>query len=241
MNIALIFAGGVGNRMNSKSKPKQFLELNGKPIIIHTLEKFEEHHEIDKILVVCNENWIDYLDTLLKKYQIKKVEWIIKGGNTSQHSIRNGLFKLEEVFEDVSQIVVLIHDGVRPFISEKNISENIKCVKKYGNAITAVKATETVVCVENESTIKEIYDRGNCYLARAPQSFYLGDIISAHKKLILDGDPEVVDSATLMAKYGNELHIIEGQTENIKITTPVDFYVFRAIAEAKENSQIWGL
>lgn len=241
MNIALIFAGGTGQRMNTKTKPKQFLELNGKPIIIHTLDKFESHPLIDAIVVVCVEEWIPYMKSLLEKYYIKKVKWVVAGGVTGQMSIRNGLYALWNDNEVEKNAFVLIHDGVRPLIDEDTITQNIACAQEFGNAVTVTAATETIINVTQDKKVSHILDRSVCKLARAPQTFRLSDIVSAHQKAEQDGVENMIDSAMLMTRYGFTLHTVEGPIENIKITTPSDFYIFRAIYEAQENSQIWGL
>lgn len=242
MNVALIFAGGVGKRMNSKGKPKQFLELNGKPIIIHTVEHFETHKQIDSIVIVCVAEWIEYLENLLKKFNIRKVVKIVEGGLTAQESTRRGLYAIEDIYSDkIKETIVLIHDGVRPLINEQLITDNIDTVKKYGNAITVVPAIETIISVNSNDEIQNVMERSKCRLARAPQSFWLKDILMAQKKAQKDQLSEIIDSASLMKYYGITLHTVEGPIENIKITSPSDFYIFRAIVEAKENSQIWGL
>ena len=240
MNTALIFAGGAGRRMHSAGKPKQFLELHGKPIIIHTLEHFDRHPEIDAIAVVCIAGWVDYLKELLVRFHIKKVRWIVPGGETSQESTRAGLGILEANC-DPRDTIVLIHDGVRPLITEKVISDNIAAVKEYGNAITAAPAIETIITVDENEDVTELIDRQSCRLARAPQSFYLSDIIAMHQKAMADNYDKMIDSASLMIHYGQKLHLVEGPAENIKITTPSDFYIFKAIQEARENMQILGL
>ena len=240
MNTALIFAGGAGRRMHSAGKPKQFLELHGKPIIIHTLEHFDRHPEIDAIAVVCIAGWVDYLKELLVRFHIKKVRWIVPGGETSQESTRAGLGILEANC-DPRDTIVLIHDGVRPLITEKVISDNIAAVKEYGNAITAAPAIETIITVDENEDVTELIDRQSCRLARAPQSFYLSDIIAMHQKAMADNYDKMIDSASLMIHYGVKLHLVEGPAENIKITTPSDFYIFQAIQEARENMQILGL
>ena len=240
MNTALIFAGGAGRRMNSAGKPKQFLELHGKPIIIHTLEHFDRHPEIDAIAVVCIAGWIDYLKDLLIRFHIKKVRWIVPGGETSQESTRAGLGILEANC-DPEDTIVLIHDGVRPLITEKLISDNIAAVKEYGNAITAAPAIETIITVDGNEDVTELIDRQSCRLARAPQSFRLKDIIAMHQRALADNYDEMIDSASLMIHYGVKLHLVSGPAENIKITTPSDFYIFKAIQEARENMQILGL
>lgn len=241
MAVALIFAGGTGSRMNSKSKPKQFLNLYGKPIIIHTLEHFEYSAEIDSIAVVCRENWIDYLKEQIKHNYFEKIRWIVPGGETSQQSIYNGLKAIWDSCENPKETIVLIHDGVRPLINEKLISDNVAAVKQYGSAITVTKAVETVIQTNDNNEIVDVPNRKYAKIAKAPQSFYLSDIMAAHEKAIADNLFTMIDSASLMMHYGHKLHTVDGPVENIKITTPSDFYIFRAIYEARENSQIFGL
>lgn len=240
MNIAVIFAGGAGKRMNSKVKPKQFLELRGKPIIIHTLEHFENHNEIDCIIVVCIEGWIDYLTELLKKYNIKKVVRIVPGGETGQLSIKNGLEIAKEISKGEKSIV-LIHDGVRPLINRELITNNIYTVEQFGSAITSAKVVETIMEVSNQGNIEYIPTRENSRYARAPQSFWLDEIYEAHKRALEDEITDFIDSCTMMQHYGHSLHLIDGPADNMKITTPEDFYIARAILDAKENEQIYGI
>lgn len=239
MNIGLIFAGGSGVRMNTKGMPKQFLQMNGKAIIIHTLEYFEKCMDIDAIVVVCLKEYIGYLDNLLKINRISKVKKIVPGGTCGQESIYHGLCAAEELAE--GDDIVLIHDGVRPLISEDLLSNSIKMVKEKGNAITVTPATETIIQADEKQTITNIIDRKSCYIAKAPQSFYLEDILKVHRQAIKDNKTDRIDSASLMKEYGYELHTLEGSNENIKITNPSDFYILRAILEARENSQIFGL
>lgn len=239
MNIGLIFAGGSGVRMNTKGMPKQFLQMNGKAIIIHTLEYFERCKDIDTIVVVCLEEYIEYLQSLLSANRITKVKRIVPGGKCGQESIYHGLCAAEEIAD--GEDIVLIHDGVRPLISEELLSSSIQMVKEKGNAITVTPATETIVQTENGETISNIIDRKSCYIAKAPQSFYLKDILKVHRQAIVDNKCDCIDSASLMREYGYSLNLLEGSNENIKITNPSDFYILRAILEARENSQIFGL
>ncbi len=238
MNTALVFAGGTGQRMKSVTKPKQFLELYGKPIIIYTIELFENNPEVDGIVVVCLESWIPYLEKLLVKFQITKVKAIVPGGTSGQASIRNGINKLHELYSD--DTIVMIHDGVRPLITEQTITDNIAGVKRYGNCITTAPAIETIALKTESELVGEIIERSRAVMARAPQSFRLGEIFEAHCNAIKEDKEDFIDSACLMKYYGHELHIIEGPSENIKITTPTDFYCFRAIVDSRENSQIFG-
>ena len=239
MNIAVIFAGGSGNRMHTKSRPKQFLEYNGKPIIIYTLELFDNHPMIDGIVVVCIESWIPFLEKLLKKFEINKVVRIVKGGTTGQESIYHGLVAAEHVSVGNQDAVVLIHDGVRPLITEETITENINTVKDLGNCITCIPATETFI-VKKEDGGLEIPTRANSLIARAPQSFFLKDIIGVHRKAINEGRNDYIDSCTMMSHYGYKMNTIIGPMENIKITTPTDFFIFKAMVEVHENQQIFG-
>ena len=239
MNIALVFAGGTGTRMKGSDKPKQFLTLNGKPIIIYTIEHFEKHPEIDGIVVVCKEDWIEYLNEQLEKYEIKKVKSVVPGGATGQASIRNGLFKIREIAGvPSSEVIVLIHDGVRPLIDEAVITANIESVRKNGNAITVVPAIETIIETDEKGDISKVADRKMCKLARAPQSFVLSDIIEAHERSLAEKKEEMIDSAMLMQHYGAVLHTVEGPVENIKITTPMDYHLFKALVNGKNASYI---
>lgn len=240
MNIAVIFAGGVGSRMHSKERPKQFLEMYNKPIIIHTIEHFENHPMIDAIVVVCVEDWIDYCKSLLYKFRIEKVKAVVSGGATGQLSIYNGLKAAKEISGDEKSIV-LIHDGVRPLINDKIITDNINSVKENGSAITTAVVKETILVVnDGTSTIDYVPSRKNSRVARAPQSFWLDDILTAHEKALSEGITDCIDSCTMMQHYGFNLFLVDGPGENIKITTPEDFYTMRAILEAKENAQIYG-
>ena len=241
MNIPVIFAGGSGTRMNTKSRPKQFLDLNGKPIIIYTIELFDNHPDIDAIIVVCLESWIPFLEKMLKKFEINKVVRVISGGTTGQDSIYKGLCAAE-VFayeHNDENPIVLIHDGVRPLITDDTITENIAKVKDCGSCITCVPAIETVIVDQHDGSLV-IPKRSDCMMARAPQSFYLKDIIGAHRKSQQEDKCDFIDSCSMMSHYGHKLGIIIGPMENIKITTPTDYFVLRAMVEVHENQQIFG-
>ena len=240
MNIGVIFAGGTGSRMRSKEKPKQFLEIYNKPIIIYTLEHFEENDEIDAVVISCLESWIPYLNKLLERYRISKVKKIVQGGVTGQVSIYNGLCAAKEVAGD-EKTIVLIHDGVRPLINKELLSSNIACVRENGSSITTGIVKETILVIGENNEIEQVPSRAKSRVAKAPQCFWLNDILEAHEKAKKDGRSDFIDSCTLMQYYGYHLTMTDGPYENIKITTPDDFYMMRAILEAKENAQIYGL
>ena len=240
-NVAVIFAGGTGQRMNTRTRPKQFLELHGKPIIVYTLEVFDQHKEIDGIVLVMLESWIGYTEELVRKYGLKKVRKIVPGGSSGQESIYNGLKGAAEFYGD--EDIVLIHDGVRPLIDEDTITENIRSVKERGTAITVTAAIETITMKDETGAVGTIIDRSQCQLARAPQSFRLGHILGVHERARSEegGADRFIDSASMMKYYGYKLYTVEGRPENIKITTPSDYYIFRAMVDARESSQIFGI
>lgn len=238
MNIAVIFAGGSGQRMRTKDIPKQFLEMHRKPIIIYTLELFERNPEIDAIVIACIEEWIDYLKELLYKYRIEKVKKIVPGGNTGQMSIYCGLEAAKEV-SGGQDAVVLIHDGVRPLINDKVIGDNIASVRKHGSAITTSTVQETILVVNDDESIDYVPERNHSRVAKAPQSFWLNEILDAHYKAQKEGIIDYIDSCTLMKHYGYRLFLVDGPSENIKITTPSDFFVMRAFLDAQENQQLF--
>ena len=237
-NLAIIFAGGTGRRMHTTSRPKQFLEYQGKPIIIYTLELFDNHPMIDGIVVACVEEWIPFLKKMLKKFEINKVKAIVTGGETGQESIYKGLVAAKSISESADDIV-LIHDGVRPLITEQTITDNIEMVNKEGSCITCVPATETFIVSQPGGGL-EIPTRANSLIARTPQSFYLKDILSAHEQARAEGRNDFIDSCSMMHHYGYKLGRVIGPMENIKITTPTDYFIFKAMVEVHENQQIFG-
>lgn len=240
MNIAIIFAGGVGRRMNNTGLPKQFLKIHNIPIIIHTLKVFEKCNEIDAIVIACVSSHMDYMQEIIEEYRITKVKKIVEGGETGQLSIYNALKAAKKIGKDKDDIV-LVHDGVRPIIDSDLIIRNIETVKKYGSAISSVPQKETTIMLEKEKKkIENITDREYTYIARAPQSFYLNELLECHEKILKEGENNCIDSASLMMRYGKKLAIVECNTDNIKITTPDDYYIVKAILEARENKQIFG-
>ena len=238
MNIAVIFAGGVGSRMKTKDgTPKQFLEIDGVPILIYTLRNFQYSEEIDAIVVVMKEGYLDTTQELIEKYGISKVKAVIPGGETGQESIYHGLLVAEKIAGE-EDTIVLIHDGVRPFIEDGLIERNIESVKKYGSAISCVPSKETIVRLNEEQDLQEVIDRSTVWLARAPQSFYLEDILAAHKEALANGKKDTIDSCTMMINAGKKLHMVETCAENIKITTPEDYYAASGLVlreKEKEN------
>lgn len=233
MNIGVIFAGGVGSRCNMLGRPKQFVEVNGKPIIVHTLEHFEKCGEIDKVAVVCLADWIGFMWELTAQYNLKKVEAVVPGGTTGQESIYHGLLAAQKL-SGGEKTVVLIHDGVRPIIHSQLLKDNIAGVREYGSAITCARATETPVRSVGDM-ITDSCPRAQALIAKAPQSFWLEDILEAHEEARRQGKNDYIDSCTLMMQHKPMLHYVECGASNIKITTFEDVYLMQALLRAKED------
>lgn len=243
MNSAIILAAGVGQRMRNGGLPKQFLKLMGKPIVIYTLEKFEQSDEIDKIVIVCHGSYVDYMQKLVDIYQIDKVAKIIVGGSNRQNSVQRGL-ETVRLMGGQDEDVVVIHDGVRPLVSEVTIRENVRIARQYGCAVTVRPVTESVVITQTEAAdMADFKKRADTYSMTAPQSFQLGRILEAYDRVggTDSSDLPLLDAAMVYAKAGREVHLVKEQGPNIKITTPEDFYFLKAILELEENKYIFGL
>lgn len=216
MNIGVIFAGGVGSRMHSKERPKQFLEVYNKPIIVHTIEYFQSCELIDAIVVVCVEDWIEYFKDLVYKYRLDKIKRIVPGGKTGQLSIYNGLCAAKEIANNTDDDIVLIHDGVRPLINANLLYRNIQDVKKYRSSITSGIVKETIVEIDDIGNIKFVPDRAHSRVAKAPQCFLLSDILNAHEKALREGIDTFIDSCTMMNHYGYALHMTDNRMRILK-------------------------
>jgi len=231
MNIALIIAGGVGARMN-QDIPKQFINVYDKPVIIYTLEAFQKHPSIDAIEVVCLDGWHDILRAYAKQFGITKLESIVSGGKNGQDSIRNGLFDIASRHMNEDD-VVLIHDAIRPMVSADIISDNIRVCREYGNAITVVPCTAAMLKTFDSFSSIEQVKRDNLKCSQTPQTFFLQDIVGAHKEALEKGITNSVASCTMYIELGRELYMTTGSEKNIKITTTEDIEIFMALLHAK--------
>ena len=228
MNIALIIAGGSGNRMG-QDIPKQFLHVDGCPIIIHTMLCFQKHPDIDVISVVCLKGWETVLQAYAKQYGITKLKHIFPGGSTGMESIHNGIYGLSEVgYAD--EDLVLVHDSVRPLLSQDIISSNIAICKAYGYAITGIKCREAILESEDGFSSSTSISRDKLIRTQTPQTFRLGNIIEIHEEAKRKGITNSVASCTLIAEIGGrEMHIVPGSEKNIKITTLEDIDILKAL------------
>lgn len=230
MNIAMIIAGGSGQRMG-QDIPKQFLTVNDRPVIIYTLEAFERHPQIDAIAVVCIEGWEQVLRAYSKQFNISKLKYVIKGGRNGQESIRNGVFELEKHFSHDD--LVIIHDAIRPMVSADIITDNIRVAQQYGNAVTVIPCAEAMLVTEDAIGSEESYPRDSLKRTQTPQAFHIGEICELHRKAIEAGITNSVASCTLMVEMGRRVYFSSGSEKNIKLTTVEDLEIFKALLAAR--------
>ena len=231
-NIGLIIAGGVGSRMKAKI-PKQFMKVEGKEVIFYTLEAFQKNRDIDGIVVVCLQGWEDNLKRGAEEYGITKMlslpdNGIVPGGDSGMHSLRNGMEYLRAHFAPDS--IIVIHDAVRPLISQDIISNNVASVKRHGTAITTVPTTEALLQVtpDNPDNSSVVVDRNLIARTQTPQSLRLEKFIWAHEEAIARGIKDTVATCTLLVELGEEVHLILGEGTNFKITTQEDIDLMKA-------------
>ena len=229
-NLALIIAGGSGARMH-QSIPKQFLSVNERPVIIYTLEAFQNHADIDAIAVVCIEGWEQVLWAYAKQFNINKLKYVVPGGKNGQDSIRNGVFELEKYYDP--EDIVLIHDSIRPMVSADIISDFIVKTKKFGCAIATIPCAEAMLQTEDGLSSTGSYPRDHLKRTQTPQGFPLGKICDLHRRALERGITNSVASCTLMIEMGEQVHFSMGSEKNIKLTTVEDIDIFKALLLAK--------
>lgn len=230
--IAIIIAGGSGNRMG-QDIPKQFLNVGEKPVIMYTLEAFQNHPNIDGIIVVCIDGWHEILKSYAKQFNITKLVSVVSGGNCGQASIKCGLDEAKRLYSD--EDIVLIHDAIRPMVSEEIISDNIAKCELYGNATTVVPCTTVVLGKTNDEYSEEVVDRDKLYLTQTPQAFILKDILDAHKEAKEKGITSAVASCSLYIELGRKVYYSAGSETNIKLTRPGDIQIFKALLNTKKS------
>lgn len=232
-NIALIIAGGVGARMG-QDIPKQFINVYDKPVIVYTMEAFQNHPEIDAIEIVCVNDWKGALKAYAKQFGIAKLDNIVDGGLNGQDSIRNGLFDIAERYHDKDDIV-LIHDAIRPMVSQEIISDNIRVCRENGNAITVVPCTAAMLKTYDSLSTTEQVPRDNLKITQTPQSFFINDIVEAHKEALGKGITNSVASCTMYIELGRKLFMSKGSEKNLKLTTTEDIEIFKALLNARKD------
>lgn len=235
MNIAIILAGGSGTRMGSDI-PKQFIDIYGKPLIIHTIESFDANPNIDSIAIACKKEWQEDLRIWIRKYGINKVQWIVDGGDTRQESIYKSLMTIgKECGEDD---IVVIHDSARPLISQRIINENIEGAKEFGAVDTVIPSADTIVKSIDENTIDSVPLRKELYLGQTPQSFKYSMILDAHNKAIENNNLEATDDCQLVLALNKNVHLVRGDKLNFKITTFEDLLLLKAVIKLGKTEVI---
>jgi 2-C-methyl-D-erythritol 4-phosphate cytidylyltransferase len=235
MNYALIIAGGSGNRMG-QDIPKQFIHVDNCPIIIYTMKAFQMHPDIQGIAVVCLSGWETVVQSYANQYNITKLKWIFPGGGNGQESIHNGIIGLKDAGCN-NEDLILIHDAVRPLLSQDIISSNIAICKKYGYAITGIKCREAILESQDGFSTTKSIPRDKLIRTQTPQTFRLGNLIAAHQEAKAKGINNSVASCTLMAELGGkEMHIVPGSEKNIKITTVEDLEILKALMKTQPES-----
>ena len=234
--IAIIFAGGTGVRMGAEM-PKQFIEVEGKPIMIHTLDIFEKSSLVDEVYIACKEDYLDLLKGLVEQYKISKVRGMVPGGASALDSQYKGL--AEAAKHNPEDAIVLIHDGVRPCINDDLIEKVVKLTEDKGAVATCTPMFETPVISKGGEVVEETPLRADCYTAQAPQAFRLGELLAAHEE-VRDKNPDykgLVDSCSLMRSIGKDVAILKGPRTNIKVTTPEDLYIFKAMLDYLKDTE----
>ena len=234
-NIALLTAAGVGSRTH-QDIPKQFLNVDNKPIIVYTLEAFQRHPNIDEICVVILKGWEEVLYAYAKQFNITKLKYVVEGGSTGQESICNGLRAIREKRTDDD--VVMIHDGNRPMASQQVITDSLVTYKRYGDAVAAIPCTEVVFVVDdsNSQVSNTSIERENLRRTQTPHTYRLGDIIEAQEEARRCGITNMAACCSLMEKLGRSSHFSLGSEKNLKITTTEDIEIFRALLHSENDS-----
>ncbi len=236
MNIALLTAAGTGTRMH-QDIPKQFIHVDDKPVIIHTMEAFQRHPSIDAIIVVTLDSWEAVLWAYAKQFNITKLKWVVPGGATGQDSIKNGLDKLKEELsgEDVN---VMVHDGNRPLVSSEIISNSLATFSKYGCAVAVIPCTEVVFESDDGVSSCVSTEREKLFRTQTPHTYKLDDLLWAHEKAGELGIKGTAASCMLMKELGRESYFSKGSEENIKITTLDDLRIFKALLHTRQEDWI---
>ena len=234
--FGVVLAGGIGARMGNMEKPKQFLELNGKPIMIHTLEKFVVHPGFEQVMVLSPKAWIGYTQDIIRKY-IPNPEQVVvlSGGETRNETVMNAIRYIESQGMLDDETVIVTHDSVRPFITHRILEENIRFALQYGACDTVMPATDTIVQSLDNEDITDIPDRKFMYQGQTPQSFKAKKLKEVYESLTPEEKEILTDACKIMVLKGERVHLVQGEVFNIKITYPYDITVAKALLGLEEG------
>lgn len=235
MTAALIIAAGSGQRMHM-STPKQFLEVEGKPILVHTLERFQKHPMIDAILVVTLAERVEEVRGWAESRRLSKLRWVVSGGATGQESIRNGVFELARHLSQDD--IVLVHDGIRPMVSDRIVSDSIETCRNFGNAITVLPSADALCRSKDGLVSEELAERSELWRTQTPQAVPLGTLVRAHEAALARGWTNIVATFALLIKLGIPIHFSRGSETNVKITTRGDLSIFKALLALERKGDL---
>lgn len=228
--FGVVLAGGKGARMGNVEKPKQFMELGGKPIIAHTIEKFILQPEFDEVIVLSPKQWIRHTEDIIRKYvPAAKAVKVLEGGATRNETIMNSVRYIEETYGLFDDTIIVTHDSVRPFVSHRILKENVEAAVKYGACDTVVSATDTIVCSLDNESITEIPDRSKMYQGQTPQSFRAKRLKELYESLTEEEKMILTDACKILVLKGEKVQLVEGEVWNIKITYPYDIRVAESL------------
>ena len=230
MIFAVILAGGIGSRMGGTDTPKQFLTLGDKPVIIHTVDKFVINSKFDKILVLSPESFVNHTKNLINEYFGENDDIIVlKGGDTRNDTLINSIEYIKENFEIDDDSIIVTHDSVRPFVTHRIIEDNIEAAKEFGACDTVVPATDTIVESVDSKIITDIPIRDNYYHGQTPQSFKINKLSELINSLSNEETNILTDACKIFVLKGEEVHLVNGEITNIKITYPYDLKLANTI------------
>ena len=232
MTYGVILAGGIGSRMGG-DKPKQYLTVKDKPIIIYTIEKFLVVPEFEKVIVLCPKQWVEHTKNLIEKHiaPAKDRVAVIEGGSTRNETIMNAIKLIENEGNLNDDTIIVTHDSVRPFVTHRIIEENIKAAEEFGACDTVVPATDTIVEAIDNTTISNIPDRSKMYQGQTPQSFKALKLKNMYESLTDEEKDILTDAAKIFVIKGEKVALVQGETFNMKITYPYDLRVAKSLLE----------
>lgn len=238
MVFCVLLAGGVGSRMGNIEKPKQYLNIGDKPIIVHTIEKFYINDKFEKVYVLCPEQWISHTKNLIRKHigDTDRIS-VIKGGETRNETIMNAIYQIESEYEVDDDTIILTHDSVRPFVTHRIIEENIEYAKKYGACDTVIAATDTIVESDDGKVISFVPERSKMYQGQTPQTFGLKKLKALYESLTEEEKEILTDAAKIFVMKNEKVYMVEGEVSNIKITYPYDLRVAQTLIEESDAKE----
>ena len=233
MTVALLIAGGVGQRMG-QDIPKQFLNINDKPVLVYTMERFQNNPQVDGIVVVTLPSWIAFVEAYARQFGITKLKSVVGGGATGHDSIHNGVVEIAKHYPQ--DTAVMIHDGIRPMIDDNVINDNLSVYREKGNATVVIPCVEVIFESESHTESNKVLDRSKVWRTQTPQTYCLDKLLWAHEEVVKRGLPPPVATCHLFEMLGETVYFSKGSEKNVKLTTMDDIDIFKALLKAEKSS-----